>query len=82
MKYISESLFNELAGEVKRLRQLLNGYIGFLKNSKTGEKEFPGKSILREPSDEYEIYRDDQHELPNNELTNNEFPKNEEQDQT
>jgi len=72
MNYIPNSLYLELVNEVIRLRQMLNGYISFLRKSKTGENEFPGKLIIREAIDDYDAYLNEQDELPNNELPNNE----------
>jgi four helix bundle protein len=78
LKYIPDPLYQDLAGEMTRIRQMLNGYIGFLKKGKTGENEFPGRLNLREETNTYDAYSDEQNELPNNELPNNEPQSDEE----
>lgn len=78
INYMPDSTYLELVEEMKRLRQMLNGYIGFLKNSKIGEKDFPRNPLIREEADDYNAFLDGQNELPNNELIKNELPNNEE----
>ena len=48
--YLESKSFDDWMNEIKELRQMLNGYIGFLKRSKRGANE-PGSSIREVTSD-------------------------------
>jgi len=41
LKYIPKVLFDDLEGVGEKLTQLINGYVGYLKQSKQGQNE-PG----------------------------------------
>jgi four helix bundle protein len=54
LRYIPNELFNSLEEDGERLTQLINGYIGYLKRSKQGQKEPGANRALREDLAPYE----------------------------
>lgn len=84
--YLPDSQLHAIVSEVVRLRQLLHGYIAFLKRSKRGENEPGAQSLIRDVRTPYhwnDAMTDDssedvesEFELTNNESTNNESTKN------
>lgn len=69
--YLEEKDVKSIFIEIVRMRQMINGYIAFLKRSKRGEKE-PGAAVqTRETREEYHIWEDDlSSESTNTESTN------------
>lgn len=53
--YISPALYQSLASDGEELTKLINGYIGFLKQSKRGANEPGANFAVREPGSDYTI---------------------------
>ena len=51
--YVSEVETKAIFSEIVRLRQMINGYIAFLKRIKSGDKEPDAASQVREPHFDY-----------------------------
>jgi hypothetical protein len=63
--YIPETLYRGMEQDGKKLSQIINGYIAYLKRSKQGAGE-PGANYTREPTESYFLNPIDS-PLPNNE---------------
>ena len=60
LEYCSKTLYEDLRAQADEVRRMLNGYIGWLKEKKIGEKE-PGADLrIREEQAEYTIYPEDE----------------------
>lgn len=46
--YLPEEIYQRMTLEAEPIGRQLNNYIGYLKRSKQGDKEFPSSHILRE----------------------------------
>lgn len=64
--YLTEKDVKSIFGEIVRMRQMINGYIAFLKRSKRGEKEPGALPQAREMPGEYLIWDDDLSSDPTN----------------
>jgi len=74
--YLEEKDIKPFFADIVRMRQMINGYIAFLKRSKRGEKEPGAASQIREPSEEY-LFDEDvlSSESTNTESTDTDLPK-------
>lgn len=66
--YISPALYQSLANDGEELTRLINGYIGFLKQSKRGANEPGATYSIQETSSDYSI----ENEVPAPSTSNNE----------